>query len=185
MEGSNGPASLVIDSNNVLHMFFGNRTGNPAIHGLWHTVWSGFRWNEPSAIISGPRVIDFETGKGFDPSFAKAVVLQGNLILVTWRTDPGAGGNGIWYSYSRLDAPMLAPTAYSAPVLEHTLEASNEAPTETPIANEIAPQRLNPINSNPPSFSNNPAAGIMIGIVPVFLLVVIIIIVKKYGWVNR
>ena len=107
--GVNGSLSLVIDSNDNLHLLFGQRiTGNPDIHGMWHSVWQDNRWTEPNAVIKGPRVVDKEGLTGFDPYEAHAVVSQGNVLLVTWRTDPGdIRDNGVWYSYIVLDSPEM------------------------------------------------------------------------------
>jgi hypothetical protein len=109
--GSNGAASLVIDGNGIMHMFFGNRIGWPSIHGLWHSTWANSRWSPPLPVVSGPRIVDKFGQSGFDPSFARAVVSQGNTILVAWTTDPGAGLNGVWYSYVSVDAleEMISP----------------------------------------------------------------------------
>lgn len=109
--GVNGSLSLVIDSNNELHLFFGQRiSGNPDIHGMWHSVFLNGRWTEPDAVVKGPRIVDNAGYSGFDPYEAHAVVSQGNVILVTWRTDLLSLGNGVWYSYQTLDAPQLPIT---------------------------------------------------------------------------
>lgn len=109
--GVNGPLALVEDGNEALHLFFGQRipgTGGPDIHGLWHSMWINGRWIEPEAVIKGPRSVDKVGTNGFDPYNAHAVVIQGNLILVAWMTDPGdIKLNGVWYSYQILDAPEL------------------------------------------------------------------------------
>jgi hypothetical protein len=129
--GSNGAAAFVKNSDNVLHMFFGNRVGNPAIHGMWHTTWQvdEQRWREPEPVVSGPRVTGPLGGAGFDPSFARVVALQGNILLLTWVTDPGAGQNGVWYTYTQLDAPAWP----RQPLPEPTL-----VPTPTSLPDEDA-----------------------------------------------
>ena len=94
--GINGSLSPVIDGNGDLHLFFGQRiSGSPDIHGMWHSVWGGEFWSEPEAVVSGPQVVDQTGFKSFDPFEARAVVSQGNVIMVTWRTDPGLKGNGV------------------------------------------------------------------------------------------
>ena len=137
--GVNGSLSLVVDGSDDLHLLFGQRiTGSPDIHGMWHSVWSGNRWTEPDAVVKGPRVLDKEGYSGFDPYEARAVVSQGNVLLVTWRTDPGnIRDNGVWYSYTVLNAPE-APVAtlpsgdvFAAPVspipdATSTLSGENE-----------------------------------------------------------
>jgi len=110
--GVNGSPSLVIDGNDDLHLLFGQRiTGNPDIHGMWHSLWVNGRWTEPDAVVKGPRIVDKEGFTGFDPYEARAVVSQGNVLLLTWRTDPGdIRDNGVWYSHTVLNAPE-APVA--------------------------------------------------------------------------
>jgi hypothetical protein len=107
--GTNGPPSFMIDGDGALHMFFANRIGNPAIHGVWHTTWQpgAQRWRETEPIVSGLRVQGPIGGNGFDPSFVRATLVQGNILLLTWVTDPGAGRNGVWYTYTHLNTPPL------------------------------------------------------------------------------
>lgn len=126
--GVNGSLSLVIDGNNDLHLFFGQRiTGDPDIHGMWHSVFLNDHWIEPEGIVRGPKILDLEGYNGFDPNAAKAVVSQGNVILVTWRTDPGSKGNGVWFSYKKVDAPELPiiPLPTSTSNLYETLSNEN------------------------------------------------------------
>ena len=179
--GSNGEASLVVDNNNVLHMLFGNRVtlnNGATIYGMWHSTWEGEGWSTPQAIVSGPRVADLERGNGFDPSFANALVSQGNLILVTWVSDPAAGQNGVWYSHTTVDAPELA--VKTGPILEQTTAAvtsdmeqsSITADPTTPVLRVVSPQ------AEPVSTDASPMAPLVIGLVPVLLLVLAIPIVQ-------
>lgn len=186
-EGSNGPASLVIDSANILHMFFGNRvdTGQGIVQGMWHSVWQGDRWSDPKAIVSGKRVVDVEGGAGFDPSFARAVVSQGNVAMVVWMTDPGAGRNGAWYSYSSLDAPELpveplpnAATdlaAVTPPLVSNLPEISPAEPASTTARREFSDTPANARNgsSTPP---------IIFGVVPVAVLLLAVLVVRHSRW---
>jgi hypothetical protein len=143
--GVNGSLSLVIDGNNDLHLFFGQRiTGNPDIHGMWHSTYRDNRWTEPDAIIEGPQVTDVVNHKSFDPFQARAIVSQGNTLLATWRTDPGLDGNGVWFSYKSLNIPKLpvSQPATQPPqivTLTSTPSAENNHPnnmaTETPDRN--------------------------------------------------
>jgi hypothetical protein len=51
--GVNGSLSLVVDGNDELHMFFGQRiTGSPDIHGMWHSIFNGAGWSGPEAVVS-------------------------------------------------------------------------------------------------------------------------------------
>jgi hypothetical protein len=146
--GSNGAASLVVDSAGQLHMLFGNRIG-AAIHGMWHSTWDGNRWREPQAVISGPLVREVPGGNGFDPSFAQAVVSQGNVLLVTWRSDPAAGPNGIWYSFTPLQSPELAAVPLPEP-----------ASAELDSARQPVPINGASIDNGPVWTSENSAPGL-------------------------
>jgi len=118
--GVNGVMSFVEDSNNDLHFLWAQRiTGAPDIHGVWHSLWQGGRWTEPQAVVAGPSVVDLVGDKAFDPYDVRAVVSQGNVLLVTWRSDPGLMGNGVWYSYSLMDTPELpiVPVSTVAPTV--------------------------------------------------------------------
>ncbi len=172
--GVNGSISPVIDGNNVLHLFFGQRiTGNPDIHGMWHSVLEGERWTEPTAVVKGPRVWDTTGLTSFDPYEARAVVSQGNVILVTWITDLGdRKPNGVFYSYSVLnapEAPVVAlppaslPQATGIPV---TTTLTDPTPT-TAVSTEVVPAGM---------FSQNPQdqlskSWIVIGVVVIVFLV--------------
>jgi hypothetical protein len=134
--GTNGYADFAVDSNRRLHMFFGNRvSGNPDIHGLWHSIWMGERWSTPEAIISGSLNVGDDDGEeGFDPSFAQAIISQGNLALVAWRHDPQAHPTHVWYSYTYLDAPRLpteAPIWLTAPA---PLPTPDQVPVTSPTS---------------------------------------------------
>ena len=157
--GVNGTISLVTDSNNDLHLFFGQRIpGRPDIHGMWHSTFENDRWTEPEGIVKGPKVYDLEGYTAFDPNTARAIVSQGNVILVTWRTDPGSKGNGVWFSYKKLDGPELpvtpwpdvasnisevVPTANTDQVLP---TPNSEVVSETPLIDEGPPTVLTPGN---------------------------------------
>lgn len=178
--GANGPVSFVADSNDDLHLFWGERTtGNPDVHGMWHSVWKGARvWSEPEAIVSGPQTAEF------DPSAPKAVVSQGNVLLVTWRQDPGLSGNGVWYSYEILSAPekplLALPTLAvpSTPTPSETSTSESSVPTRTAFPRPVfTPQADGDI---PASIGSNPSIGVLIAIVPVVLIVLMLVVVRNF-----
>ena len=106
--GANGSLSLLVDSKPSLHLLFGQRiTGNPDIHGMWHSVYDNGHWLEPEAVVNGPLVIDHTGSTGFDPFEARGVVVQGNVILITWITERGSKGNGVWFSYRLLGSKEI------------------------------------------------------------------------------
>jgi hypothetical protein len=183
--GVNGSLSLVVDSNGDLHLFFGQRiTGNPDIHGMWHSVWEGEKWSEPEAIVSGPAVADQEGETAFDPFEARGVVSQGNVLLVTWRSDPGLKGNGVWYSYKSLDAPELPIIGMPTPVQpKPTPELTSISPTPTQMAQEelsIQPDKPLPEELVNESVEvSNPIRPLMSGLVPAIIIVALVIVLKR------
>jgi len=187
--GVNGDMSLLVDGNDDLHLFFGQRIpGPPDIHGMWHSMFADNRWTEPEAIIKGPLIVDQVGDKGFDPFFARAVVSQGNVILATWRTDPRSKGNGVWYSYQKIDAPELPVVELPSSVDSNNPGAISDTPVgNTPIAttssistseNDSAIQ----VPTNKPRYQYNPSLPIIIGSLLALMLIFAVSI--AYG-VNR
>jgi len=172
--GVNGTLSLTSDTNKTLHLFFGQRiTGNPDIHGMWHSTWLGGRWSEPDPVVSGPQVSDFETDTAFDPYDARAIVSQGNAILVTWRSDPGNKGNGVWYSYATVDAPELPiaalPRVMPTPILMPVITAL--PPTATPEPGQTAvPANGAGGNQSTQVSDTSPAMPVIVGLAPVLII---------------
>jgi hypothetical protein len=151
--GVNGSLSPVVDSDDTLHLFFGQRiSGSPDIHGMWHSVWVDPRWTEPEALIKGPPVTDPVGLNSFDPYAANAVALQGGTILTTWRTDPGLKGNGVWFSYRVIDAPLY-PTALSGGVSQQSMVGSATPLPDVNIQNQL-PLEL-PDENNPALTDNS------------------------------
>jgi hypothetical protein len=175
--GRNGASALVADSNSGLHFLFGGRKpGNPDIHGMWHSVFQGSYWSVPEAVVSGPQVVDRIDGKAFDPYDARAIVVQGDVLLATWRSDPGLKGNGVWYSYKILDTPEqssasseeVKPAIVSNPVASSVVSNTLLYPTPSFVPFEY------PYGTSKNNLLNNPANALIIGIFPVFLLIVIV-----------
>ena len=175
--GENGIPVLLIDSSNRLHVILGNRIGNPEIHGLWHSVWNGQRWNEPEPIVSGPRT------REFDPSLPQAIISQGNVILATWRQDPGPEmhANGVWYSYATLNAPELAPIALPTMRATPTILVSTLTKTVVPSSTPLPKVVNTPSNYSPsvPATDSDPNIGLLIAMIPVVLLVLALVIARN------
>lgn len=145
-EGVNGPPSLVVDGNNDLHLFFGQRISAELglVHGMWHSMYKNGRWIEPEPVVRGIKVLDKEGFSSFDPNSARAVVSQGNVILVTWRTDPGSKGNGVWYTFKKIDAPELPveelpiPATFSnSPIVPADSISVEDTPSIPPVPTSI------------------------------------------------
>ncbi len=174
--GSNGPAALVIDSSNTLHMFFGNRVGNPAVHGLWHSKWDGSDWSVPEAVVSGAKAFVGPNGEeGFDPHGAQAVISQGNLLLVAWRHDPGSGPTHIWYTYRYLDTPRLPTQTIPAPLPTFTPEVRKLFPSPTPRLPEMTFASDIPEDAG----SENINSTLLISIVPALILTLAVVVIKR------
>jgi hypothetical protein len=135
-EGEYEFAVLREDSAGILHIVLGNRFGNPAIHGMWHSRWTGQRWTVLEPIVSGPKT------SRFDPSAPTAVISQGNVLLVSWWNDAsGPDRTGAWFSFKQLNSPeqplevlpeaKLEPT--SIPVEVVVIEPLTETPVLTPL----------------------------------------------------
>lgn len=176
--GSNGAAALAIDSSDTLHMFFGNRIGYPATHGLWHSIWLGDRWSVPEAIVSGPQIVVGENNEeGFDPSYAQAVISRGNLLLVIWRHDPMAGPKNIWYSYRYLDSaqlpsqPIPVPFVSPTPTQEKTQVPSTSQLTAIPAFNAEEPETA--------GSASNINITLMLGIGPVILMLIAVVYFQR------
>lgn len=168
-------ASFVIDAENFLHMFLGNRTRD-ATHGMWHSVWLGDRWSDLQPVVSGPRITEGDVNGRFDPTGPVAVLSQGNTILVTWSTDPGAGRNGVWYSFGLLNSP-------EQPVV--TLVSPTPRPTRTPLVMPVLQETATPdvqilaLRSDAPPTRTaefNPIIVLVAALVPSTLLISVVLI---------
>jgi hypothetical protein len=175
--GRNGTMSFVVDGNDGLHLFFGQRIGLGgalAVHGMWHSLWLGNTWSEPEPVVSGPLVNDLVGERGFDPYDASAVVSQGNVILVTWRSDPGQGRNGAWYAFKQLDAPEAALSVPSRPA---ALTPTAAAPaTLAPATQEGSGEALSNLENE--EAMDNPAGAIVLGVVPALALLGVLIVLR-------
>lgn len=189
--GRSGIASFVVDSNNNLRVLFGERVqleinGVYAENsGIWHSrLLDGDNWSAPDPVVTTIRMMG---GSEIDPETqsigaydARAVISQGNVILVTWRSDPGFARNGVWYSYTTLPdtpelplqpLPTVAPTATPTPELEGTSPALSLTPVPTTSPTPFFTDSAKEIPAD--SFMRNPGAAIVVGIVPVILILAI------------
>jgi hypothetical protein len=185
--GSNGPVSFVVDSNEDLHIFWAQRVQvpqQPAVHGVWHSVWNdqSETWGPYEPIVRGEKVLDRVGYTSFDPTSARAVVSQGNVLLIVWRTDPGSKGNGVWYTYDVLDTPELpvfplpTPASNSSHTVETTDVISQPTPASTPkpFLADVDVYRGERLNQN-----GNPARVIATAIIPVSVLILAIFFLRR------
>lgn len=183
--GVNGSLSAVVDGGDTMHLFFGQRiSGSPDIHGMWHSTWVENRWMEPEAVIRGPQIADRVGDKAFDPYEARAVVSQGNVILATWRTDPGLRGNGVWYSYKALDIPESPVQPLPLPARSPSDTPSMPVPTETVnnptgIATEDPPGNPSLLIDQDSSPANwNSGTLMAVGVVPAIILILALVMLR-------
>ncbi|MBK8047620.1 MAG: hypothetical protein IPK16_11150 [Anaerolineales bacterium] len=125
----------------------------------------------------------------FDPYDANAVVSQGNVILTTWRTDPGRPVNGVFYSVAEVDAPESTVVLLPVPTPTPTPPRTRSQPTAasdilvlpaTPAV--AAPGELNP--SQPLENPGNPGAPLVVGVAPAVVITAGFLLVA-YVWRRR
>jgi hypothetical protein len=172
--GRSGEHSLTADSEGIVHALFIQRIESldgseySSIGGIWHSELRDGRWGEPDRFITT-----------YPPHDAHAVISQGNVLLVTWREDPGSGQHGIWYSYTTLDAPELSvvplPTPPATPTATPAPTATPSAPTPTPWRRPVQLRG----DEAPEAAITSPAIPFVLGVVPAVLLLVGTIVVHQ------
>jgi hypothetical protein len=174
--GLSGEHDLVIDGNGIVHVLFIQRIeqqvmgGYSAIGGIWHSELRGNQWTEPDRFSTG--------NAGYD---VHAVISQGNVILVTWRDDPGSGQDGVRYSLTTLKVPELP--VVPVPTLPATPTAT-PLPTATPsvILTPTPSSRLTVVRQGgaATAVTSNPAGPFVIGVVPVILVLAGIVFMYQF-----
>lgn len=177
--GENGALVLLTDSKNTLYAILANRTSDSRVHGLWYSTWTGNAWEDPKAIVSGPRSSDF------DPSRPKAVVSQGNMLVITWRNDPGPEMfPHVWFTYAKLDAPELPivtlPTLLPrmTPIPTFTSIAARITSTPTPVSLPAIPLTDNETQTLVSEIDRT--FSMVIPIIPVVLVLIILALVRNW-----
>lgn len=174
--GRSGEHALIVDGDHVVHALFVQRIESiengkyKILGGIWHSTFQDGFWSNPDLLLTS-----------IAPHDVRAVVCQGNVLLVVWREDPGEGKNGIWYSYAVLGSPELPviqpPNQVPAPVATETSVSSSEpltastAPVETLTGN---------LGNAPSASAMNPASPLIVTIV--FVSVVLLGIIFVYGY---
>ena len=179
--GTNGGVSFAIDSSNQLSAFFGERTIDD-IHGMWYSLWKGHGWTNSESIVRGPQVEDVVGGNGFDPRSARAVIVNGNILLVAWGTDGAAGENGAWFSYAILDTPELSkiplptPSITTTPVHE-SVTGSKITDLFTPTSAPMSPGSYEDLSI---SGTSTRMPSLLIGIIASMIAIFISILLRKF-----
>jgi len=173
--GRSGEHTVVLDGNGVPHTLFTQRiesedaNGNYSIvGGIWHSAFQNGVWANPDRFVA--------TVPSHD---VRAVVSQGNVLLVVWREDPGSGQSGVWYSYSILDEPELPIVPLSTVPAEFTFEIS---PTQSSTSDLATPLPDVPLfdDAPPSNLGRNPALPIIIAAVPVVLILAGVLLGYQY-----
>lgn len=175
--GSEGPPQLAVDS-----------AGTPQLvttdgERVWYSFWTNGKWSQPEYVPSGdeagmpppPTPIDATTRHIEQVAMALG---QGNeLHVVFWDGRQNDTHTNVWYTSKKLDAPAIAPVAFSAPTATPT-PGSTPAGTDNPPV--IAQTRTSQGTTVLPVLSLDPGWAMLYGIVPAVLLVGSIIIM--HGW---
>lgn len=164
LEGRSGEHVLVQDSDNIVHALFVQRTagGSEVLGGIWESEYQNGFWSDPNRFVPTYSAHDL-----------RAVVSQGNVLLMAWRLDPGVGQKGIWYTYKILDSKELPIASYptrppDASVQAEPTVALVPTATRTPIPKELLNQ--------PRSGVSNPGSSIGFGILAVSLILLVIVV---------
>ena len=111
--GVNGSLALLVDEKKQLHLLFAQRipgmilgSNKDDLQGLWYSTWLSGCWSEPEAVVAKPDGVRNADGTAFMPYETKAVIVQNDMILALWMTDPGLEGTGVWYSYMSLNGQI-------------------------------------------------------------------------------
>ena len=140
LEGRSGEHVIVQDSDHIVHALFFQRTAGDkeVLYGIWQSDYKDGFWSDPYRFVP--------TWPAFD---LHAVVSRGNVLLLVWRVDPGAGQKGIWFSYKLLDSKETPLQPYPTRELDAVATAD--------LSIEILPTvTLTPI---PPGLLNQPLVG--------------------------
>lgn len=175
LQGNSGDHALVMDSNHVVQAIFimrieGYLNGKQTlIGGVWHSELRGGSWTNPDRFTTS-----------LPPANLRAVVSQGNLLLVTWREDPGSGNDGVWYSYITLTAPELP--LKTLPILQ-TINPPSIGSTAIPVMSILSTpipisMEIDPLQDLPGG-SYAPTTPLIFGMVAVILILLGVILVKR------
>jgi hypothetical protein len=173
--GEYGAAEFAIDSEDILHVIFGDRARGRT---LWHGVWQNGLWAEPEPIVPPIESQIYQEGpENFFPQRPHAALVNGNVLLVTWQTDRGHVHNGTWYSSTTLSAPELPviplPSIQETSIpLARTISAAPD-PTTTP-------ESIPAIQDDLPRYSiDNPGSSLVLAVFPVVAVIAAVLIFQE------
>jgi hypothetical protein len=180
-QGRSGSHALVVDSDGIVHALFIQRIDQyindqyAPVGGIWHSELREGRWTEPD-------LFDLGEVSGHD---LRAIVSQGNVLLLTMREDPGVGQVGVLYSYTTLDAPELPlvplPSSPSSPAATPSPVAAQVVAASTPFPELVAGDQGN----GRTGISGDPTRLLLFGLAPVILVLAGTVIVRQYAQYRR
>lgn len=173
--GRSGEHAMTLDGDGNPHVLFVQRIETikddgkySIVAGIWHSVFRNGVWSVPDLLNTTVA-----------PHDVRAIVSQGNILLVVWREDPGAGESGVWFSYETLDIPEspVKPLATPSDVI-----AQISSPTQISTVTSTPPTPFPDfLDQAPPSnVGRNPAFSILVGLVPVALILIGVIIGYRF-----
>ena len=170
---------MAADSRGTIHLIVVGREGRDTSFplGVYHLQWDGSKWLPPERLFaaSGPL-----------PEYPKIVVGQGNQLHAAWFTREGSefddfAPRQVWYSRGKASAPYapVTPRPTATPV------AATPTPSPRPKATPFP--TLGPGHTGLPGglkTESDDVLHLIVALSPV-MLVVLIVIVFKTGWLRK
>jgi len=176
--GRSGEHSLALDGVGRPHALFVQRIETlvdgqySIVGGIWHSIFENGSWTNPDRFVTT-----------YSPHDVRSIIVQGNVLLVVWREDPGEGTHGVWYSYYVLDVPEL-PVVPISTINPPTAVTNNNMVdvNHTPVAliETSTPVKLTDSQREILDGSSNPANPIIIGMIPVIIVLAGVVLMYKY-----
>ncbi len=174
--GRSGEHSLALDGVGRPHAMFVQRIETEVdgeysiVGGIWHSIFENGSWTNPDRFVTT-----------YSPHDVRSIVVQGNVLLVVWRQDPGEGEHGVWYSYNVLDVPEL-PVVPLSPINSPTAVNNAIDVNNTPVAliETPTPVKLTDSQREILDGSSNPASPIIFGMIPVVIVLASVVLMYKY-----
>jgi hypothetical protein len=181
--GRSGEHSLALDGVGRPHALFVQRIETlvdgqySIVGGIWHSVFENGSWTNPDRFVTT-----------YSPHDVRSIIVQGNVLLVVWREDPGEGTHGVWYSYYVLDVPEL-PVVPISTINQPTAVTSNNIVdvNNTPVTliETSTPVKLTDSQREILDGSSNPANPIIIGMIPVVIVLASVLLMYRYFRVRQ
>jgi hypothetical protein len=167
---------LGLDTRGRLHFFGQIRWPQ----GIYHAYWNLGNWSTPSMIYLIAQDAFDPIGDRIHAHRIRAAIRSGNQLVVTFTTSPSDPQSILYAMQITLadvpaQVPLPLPEQAAAPTFDAELVPAS--PTSLPASPTKRPTLESPLDTGP-SGTNPPSLGLMLGVLPVFLLVVGIIIVR-------